>query len=682
MGATYNKVESTWTFPTGSTFKFRFLERDQDVHKYQGHQYTWIGFDELTNWPTDYPFMYMLTRNRSAKGVPCYTRAAGNPGGAGQAWVKAMFIDGKIPEKVYKVIEIPDLDLDTMEPKVDENGNVVMLTLEQTFIPAKLTDNTELMKKDPSYRVKLAMQPTHIRRALLDGDWSVFSGQVFEEFSYEKHVVKPFPLEPSWVKWAAMDWGYSRPFSIQWFAITGDGRVIMYREWYGVHIEEDGSFKANKGAKMNASEVAKRAWELSFGEGCTQMVADPACWSKSGIVSMNGEDAASIAETFAAVGWTMEKANNDRLNGLARLHDMLQTTGENGVPSLIFFNTCHHLIRTLPALTADPRRPEDVDTTAEDHCFAAGTLVQTDAGKVRIEDIRVGDMVLTRAGYREVLDTWDHGEQDTKVYTFSNGSRIEATPGHKIFTQRGKVPIDTLRYDDVVYQAEGITWKENSTESSLGRLASIIGQVARIASEALSLCIGRFGSIIVGKSLMATTSTTWMGTPITMQSQTSHLSKDGITFQCTGSGRQQCRLNVWKLRRNGIEAKKGDSGTRVMQRNPGNIRRYIKILARSVAASIRLISRRDRNTAAVHVGIVRFKGVEEGGRKLTYDLTVHEHHEYFAENILVSNSYDSLRYMVMHLDTVTENSDFHYGYQDAIGAEEKNDYDILEHGYS
>jgi hypothetical protein len=104
-----------------------------------------------------------------------------------------MFIDGKIPEKVYKVIEIPDLDLDTMEPKVDENGNVVMLTLEQTFIPAKLTDNTELMKKDPSYRVKLAMQPTHIRRALLDGDWSVFSGQVFEEFSYEKHVVKPFP---------------------------------------------------------------------------------------------------------------------------------------------------------------------------------------------------------------------------------------------------------------------------------------------------------------------------------------------------------------------------------------------------------------------------------------------------------------------------------------------------------
>jgi len=36
-------------------------------------------------------------------------------------------------------------------------------------------------------------------------------------------------------------------------------------------------------------------------------------------------------------------------------------------PMLLFFETCVHTIRTLPALQHDPDRPEDLDTTQEDH---------------------------------------------------------------------------------------------------------------------------------------------------------------------------------------------------------------------------------------------------------------------------------------------------------------------------
>jgi hypothetical protein len=356
MGATWSEQKKKYTFQTGSEIKFRFLDSDLDVKKYIGHQYTWIGWDELTNWPSDYPFIFMISRARSAKGVPTWIRAAGNPGGAGQAWVKHMFIDNKIPEKIYTILET--------DVEMPDTGEIIKVKKTSTFIPAKLSDNYELMRKDPGYQANLMMQPEHIRRALLDGDWSVFGGQIFEEFRYDQHVIKPFSLDPSWTRLAAMDWGYSKPFSIQWFAITGDGRVIMYREWYGC---EEG--KANVGVKLSASEVANKAWEMSIGEGCDRMIADPACWSKMGTTDNFGNVAPSIAETFERSGWRMEKGINDRLNGLMRCHDLMKTTGHDSRPMFLVFNTCHHFIRTVPALTADPRKPEDVNTAAEDHSY-------------------------------------------------------------------------------------------------------------------------------------------------------------------------------------------------------------------------------------------------------------------------------------------------------------------------
>ena len=336
MGANYMRTEKTWRFPGGATFKFRHLETDQDAHHYQGHQYSWIGWDELTNWKTDYVYMMLMSRLRSPEGIPVCIRAAGNPGGVGHAWVKGRFIDGKEPMYIYR-----DPILDT--------------TIQ--FIPSKLEDNQILMKNDPGYEKRLEILPEHLKRAYRHGDWDIFFGQVFEEWRREQHVIKPFPLEPSWKKYTSMDWGYAKPFSIGWWAITGEGRAIRYREWYG-----GDKFKRNTGIRMGAKQVAERALELSQAEGVNQMVADPAVWSKI-------DDTPSIAEIFQGVGWQMEKANNDRLSGVARFHDLLQTTGWDGKPMMLVFSTCHDFIRTIPLLVYDEKHPEDVDTTQEDHSY-------------------------------------------------------------------------------------------------------------------------------------------------------------------------------------------------------------------------------------------------------------------------------------------------------------------------
>lgn len=296
---------------------------------------TWIGWDELTNWPSSYPYLYMMSRLRSPAGAPTAVRAAGNPGGVGHVWVKERFIDPAPPETIFTT----------------DRGTTAV------FIPAKLEDNRILMDNDPEYERNLEMLPEHLYRALREGDWSVFAGQVFEEFRADKHVVKPFALDPSWKKFVSLDWGYTHPFSLGWWAVTGDGRMIRYKEWYG---NQEGA--RDTGLKLPAREVAKQAWNMSVPESVADMVADPAVFQHQGNDN-------TIAEVFEQVGFRVEKGVNDRLSGLQRMHDLMQMEAHDGRPMMLIFENCRGFIRTIPELVYSERDPEDVDTTLEDHVY-------------------------------------------------------------------------------------------------------------------------------------------------------------------------------------------------------------------------------------------------------------------------------------------------------------------------
>jgi len=336
LGAIWKQAERTFHFPTLSKLQMRFLERDDDVTRYQGQAYTWIGFDELGNYSTDFCWRYMMSRARSAAGAPCYIRGTANPGGVGHAWIKARFIDGREPGKIYRTKE----------------------GLTRCFVKALIQDNKKLLDNDPEYMKRLAMLPPHLRRALLEGDWDVFAGQVFDQFRREKHVVKPFPLPPGqWKRFYSLDWGFAKPFSLGKWAVNAEGRMVRYGEWYGCARHEP-----DTGIRMGAVEVAQKAWEYAIAEGVTECVADPAIWNKT-------DDAPSIAEKWKEAGFKMIPANNDRINGLVQFHQLMKTEGEDGRPMLLVFDHCTDFIRTIPVLTPNPQRPEDVDTKLEDHIY-------------------------------------------------------------------------------------------------------------------------------------------------------------------------------------------------------------------------------------------------------------------------------------------------------------------------
>ncbi len=352
LGAVWAEQKKTWTFPNRATLRFRALERDADAEKYQGHSYTRVYIEELTNFPDPRPVFKMKATLRSAERVPCRFRATGNPGGPGHHWVKLRYIDPAPGGYV---------------PVADRDGE---LAVERVFIPARLADNPALTDSDPTYVLRLKQSGSaELVRAWLDGDWDVVEGAYFDCWRAERHVIRPVALPAHWLRFRSFDWGSARPFSVGWWAVASEafthpdggvlpaGCLVRYREWYGAR-------GANEGLKLHAEEVALGIASREAGEDIAYGVADPSIFAEDG--------GPSIAERmWRAARIQCRPADNRRVAGAGRAGgwDQLRARliGEDGRAMIACFSTCVDSIRTLPALQHDAARPEDVDTQGEDH---------------------------------------------------------------------------------------------------------------------------------------------------------------------------------------------------------------------------------------------------------------------------------------------------------------------------
>jgi hypothetical protein len=159
----------------------------------------------------------------------------------------------------------------------------------------------------------------------------------------------------------------ARPFVCLWFAVadgvTGypKGSLICYRELYG------GS--ENVGLRLSAEQVADRLHQCEAGDEVrpTYSVADPSIFAHDG--------GPSIGERFADRRLFFSPADNKRIGILGHLAgwDMLRArlVGEDDRPLIYFFNTCLNCIRTIPMMQHDELRPEDMDSSGDDHCADA-----------------------------------------------------------------------------------------------------------------------------------------------------------------------------------------------------------------------------------------------------------------------------------------------------------------------
>jgi hypothetical protein len=255
------------------------LRNLDDPSKYASTEFAAEFVDELTKNPRQtFDDLRFRLRWPGLEHTPF--AGATNPSGIGYAWVKKLWVDEDF----------------SGEDSAFHPGDF-------RFIRALPKDNPFLGK---SYWDQLDTLPEAMRRALRDGDWDVFAGQVFSEWRRELHVCKPFAIPADWTRWVTVDYGFASPFCALFFARSPNREnIYVYRELYakGLRAEE----------QAQRIQIAQGQERIGGGDW-----GDPSMWQKREGVRGN-----SIAEEYRAAGIVLRKANNDRLAGWDAVHAAL-----------------------------------------------------------------------------------------------------------------------------------------------------------------------------------------------------------------------------------------------------------------------------------------------------------------------------------------------------------------------
>jgi len=349
--AKWQEKKSQWVFPSGGKLWMTYLERDEDVLRYQGLSFSYIAFDELTQYATPFAWNYMRSRLRSTDPtLPLFQRATTNPGGRGHGWVKKMFVDPAPGNIKFAATDIDTGNTLAFPEGHEKEGQPLFY---RRFIPATLKDNPYLMK-DGQYEANLLALPEMQRRQLLEGDWAVADGAAFPEFKQSVHVCEPFDIPPDWRRFRSCDYGYSSYSAVHWFAIDPSYETLfVYRELYL--------------SKHTGKDLAQAVLEAEQGESIQYGILDSSCWHNRGQIGP------SIAEEMISIGcrWRpSDRSAGARVAGKNRFHEVLKVDPVTETAGIIFFNTCRQIIADLPVIPSDPKGSDDIDPRhASDHTY-------------------------------------------------------------------------------------------------------------------------------------------------------------------------------------------------------------------------------------------------------------------------------------------------------------------------
>jgi hypothetical protein len=277
VGGKFHENKLSWRMPNGGRVSFGYLENVHDANQFQGRNVTDCWIEEAGQYSTPDAIDRMFGILRSAHGVPIQLVLTGNPGGAGQHWLRSR----------YQLVPFPKAPRVITRKLPNGKDHIVAV------IPARIDDNRILLERDPQYvdRLQLVGSPQLVK-AWLEGDWSAVEGAFFEVWSEKRHVLRPVELPKAWLRFRSMDWGSASPFAIGWFAVVQDdwthpdgallprGALVMYREIYGT---KDASAGGMPGLKLTAEEVASIIIRREQNDPkLVQAVLDPSAFAEAG----------------------------------------------------------------------------------------------------------------------------------------------------------------------------------------------------------------------------------------------------------------------------------------------------------------------------------------------------------------------------------------------------------------
>jgi hypothetical protein len=400
-----SKSDYKWVWPTGEELLFRAVKADTDYWGYHGQEFPFIGWNELTKYPSDKLFDAMLSCNRSSfipaenpiwdeknkqeiylPEIPLEIFATTNPFGAGHNWVKKRFIKNFKPGQIQKEV------INVFNPQTQQREDIVRTSV---HLFGSYRENRYL---SPLYVATLEqMKDKNKRDAWLKGSWDIVSGGMFDDvWDKERHMIRPFDVPINWQITRSYDHGESKPFSVGWWAIsdgsdvkngsgqwmsTVKGDLFRIGEWYGC---EEG--KNNEGLRLLTGAIARGIVERQIQMGIHNRVvpgpADNSIWDVSNGASIASNMAQKVrlddGREYNGVQWARSnKSAGSRKQGWTAMRQYLQSAlpqkNNAGVviprerPGMFIFNTCKHFEDLIPTMPRDEEDPDDVDTDSEDH---------------------------------------------------------------------------------------------------------------------------------------------------------------------------------------------------------------------------------------------------------------------------------------------------------------------------
>jgi hypothetical protein len=395
-----SKGEYKWVWPTGEELLLRVAKKDSDYDDYHGHEYPFIGWNELTKQPTSALYDKMMSCNRSSflpeehpqkdhKGdvfflppIPLEVFSTTNPSGAGHAWVKRRFITcagGKYGKVVRRSITVFD-------PKTQQDIEVIKT---QVAIFSSFRENRYL---DAAYIAELYLQnDPNLKAAWLYGSWDIVAGGAIGDlWNTSCHVLPRFRIPESWHIDRAFDWGSSHPYAVCYFAeANGEEAQFVYADKLYTFCPPPGSLiligtiygtreiGTNKGLKHSAAEICERIkyYEnaiLQQGWISRRPSAGPADNQISNKTQSDEETIEKKMQDLDVYWEKSDKSPGSRINGLQLFRDMLEATIKNAeTPRFYVMEHCTDWLELVPSLPRDEKKIDDVDTTSEDHLYDA-----------------------------------------------------------------------------------------------------------------------------------------------------------------------------------------------------------------------------------------------------------------------------------------------------------------------
>jgi len=328
-----------WNFPNGSQFYFRHCQNEADRFNYQSQQIDILLSDESTHF-TWLIMDYLLTRNRVSGDIPHFKPFAvlpSNPGNVGHAWYSQLF-------------DVEQKHGEHEQVKRTQNPNGKYSTI--YFIPAFLEDNAIGVSRDPGYEERLMERDPEIARALRYGDWTIFAGQAFPNWTRERIACKAFEIPDHWAKWRATDYGFVHPWTAAWYTVDpATRRVYIYRA-----ILKDG---------LSDTQQAELIRDMTApDERITVTYASPDMWARKTAKNR----VFTAVDEYKDVGIILTRADDDRLNGKRKI-DRLLFDMPDGKPGIQVFENYYDVFKCMSTVVRDDRNPEDVKKVDGDDAY-------------------------------------------------------------------------------------------------------------------------------------------------------------------------------------------------------------------------------------------------------------------------------------------------------------------------